>query len=56
MNQPPVSIMPLAHESLPSMLCRLQREVVIYPQHSYGLKTYRSLYDDPDPAALRRTA
>ncbi|UAL29909.1 hypothetical protein K8W59_19665 [Nocardioides rotundus] len=48
--------MPLAHESLPSMLWRLQREVGIYPQHASGLKTYRSLYDDPDPAALRRTA
>lgn len=51
MNRPPVSVTPWRDESIVSMLWRLQA-VTGRSMSSLRLKSFRKLYDDPDPAVL----
>ncbi len=55
MNLPPVAVVPWPDESIPSMVWRLQAETGC-PAHVTGVKSYKKLYDDPDPAVVQRLA
>ena len=55
MSVPPVAVVPWPDESIPSMVWRLQAETGC-PAHVTGVKSYKKLYDDPDPAVVQRLA
>ena len=55
MSLPPVAVVPWPDESIPSMVWRLQAETGC-PAHVTGVKSYRKLYDGPDPAVVQRLA
>ncbi len=56
MTRPPVAVIPAEDESIPSMIIRLQRELGFGLEKATGLKSFRKLYDDPDPAVVWRLA
>jgi hypothetical protein len=56
MTRPTVAVIPAEDESIPSMIRRLQRELGFGLEKATGLKSFRKLYDDPDPAVIQRLA